>query len=82
MSETSQLRSDGIFLKELIKEVYIMKETMKGKVKEARRYTRQRMEELIEIFSDASRRMALTEEQLKAAPTVEEAIEAIFGEVA
>jgi hypothetical protein len=38
--------------------------------------------ELVEIFSDASRRMALTDEQLKAAPTVEEAMEAIFGDVA
>lgn len=38
--------------------------------------------ELVEIFSDASRRMALTDEQLKAAPTVEEAIDAIFGDVA
>lgn len=47
-----------------------------------RKYTRERMEELIEVFSDASRRMALTDEQLKAAPTVEEAIEAIFGDVA
>jgi hypothetical protein len=32
--------------------------------------------------STSSRRMALTDEQLKAAPTVEEAIEAIFGDVA
>lgn len=47
-----------------------------------RKYTRERMEELVEVFSDASRRMALTDEQLKAAPTVEEAIEAIFGDVA
>ena len=38
--------------------------------------------ELVEVFSDASRRMALTDEQLKAAPTVEEAMEAIFGDVA
>ena len=55
-----------------------MKETMK----ETRRYTKQRMEELVEVFSDASRRMELTDEQLKAAPTVEEAIDAIFGDVA
>ena len=47
-----------------------------------RKYTRERMEELIEVFSDASRRRLLTDEQLKAAPTVEEAIEAIFGDVA
>ena len=38
--------------------------------------------ELIEIFSDASRRMELTDEQLAMSPTVEEAIEAIFGDVA
>lgn len=37
---------------------------------------------LIEVFSDASRRRLLTDEQLKAAPTVEEAIDAIFGDVA
>lgn len=37
---------------------------------------------LIEVFSDASRKRLLTDEQLKAAPTVEEAIEAIFGNVA
>lgn len=47
-----------------------------------RKYTRERMEELVEVFSDASRRMELTDEQLKAAPTVEEAIDAIFGDVA
>jgi len=47
-----------------------------------RKYTKERMEELVEVFSDSSRRMALTDEQLKAAPTVEEAIEAIFGDVA
>lgn len=51
-------------------------------MKETRKYTRERMKELIEIFSDASRRMALTDEQMKAAPTVEEAIDAIFGDVA
>lgn len=47
-----------------------------------RKYTRERMEELVEVFSDASRRRLLTDEQLKAAPTVEEAIDAIFGDVA
>lgn len=47
-----------------------------------RKYTKERMEELVEVFSDSSRRMELTDEQLKAAPTVEEAIEAIFGNVA
>lgn len=47
-----------------------------------RKHTKKRMEELVEIFSDASRRMTLTDEQLKAAPTVEEAIDAIFGDVA
>lgn len=47
-----------------------------------RKYTKERMEELVEVFSDSSRRMALADEQLKAAPTVEEAIEAIFGDVA
>ena len=47
-----------------------------------RKYTKKRMEELIEIFSDASRRRLLTDEQLKAAPTVEEAMDAIFGDVA
>lgn len=38
--------------------------------------------ELVEVFSDASRRMELTDEQLAMSPTVEEAIEAIFGDVA
>lgn len=47
-----------------------------------RKYTKERMKELIEVFSDASRRLNLTDEQLKAAPTVEEAMEAIFGDVA
>ena len=47
-----------------------------------RKYTKERMKELVEVFSDASRRMELTDEQLKAAPTVEEAIDAIFGDVA
>ena len=47
-----------------------------------RKYTKERMEELVEVFSDSSRRMELTDEQLKTAPTVEEAIEAIFGNVA
>lgn len=49
---------------------------------ETNKMSRARMEELIEIFSDASRRRLLTDEQLKAAPTVEEAIDAIFGDVA
>jgi hypothetical protein len=38
--------------------------------------------EMIEVSSDASRRMELTDEQLAMSPTVEEAIEAIFGNVA
>ena len=49
---------------------------------ETNKMSRARMEEIVEVFCDASRRMALTDEQLKAAPTVEEAIEAIFGDVA
>lgn len=51
-------------------------------MKETRKYTKQRMEELVEVFCDASRRLALTEKELAMSPTVEEAIEAIFGDVA
>ena len=49
---------------------------------ETNKTSRARMEEIVEVFSDASRRRLLTDEQLKAAPTVEEVIEAIFGDVA
>ena len=50
-----------------------------AKVRSGRVYTKERMEELIEVFSDASRRLNLTDEQLAMAPTCEEAMEAIFG---
>ena len=59
-----------------------MKESANMTAKATRKYTKKRMEELIEVFSDASRRMTLSDEQRKAAPTVEEAIDAIFGDVA
>ena len=43
-------------------------------------YSRERMEEIVEVFCDASRRLNLTEKELAMAPTCEEAMEAIFGE--
>jgi hypothetical protein len=49
-------------------------------MKETQRYTKQRMEEIVEVFCDASRRLNLTEKELAMAPTVEEVMEAIFGE--
>lgn len=41
--------------------------------------SKERAEELIEIFADAGRRMQLTEEELENCPTVEEILEAVHG---
>lgn len=47
---------------------------------ETNKISRARMEEIVEVFCDASRRLALTEKELAMAPTVEEVLDAMFGE--
>lgn len=41
--------------------------------------TKERAEELIEVFTNAGKRLRLTEEELKKCPTIEEVLEAIHG---
>ena len=41
--------------------------------------TKERAEELIELYADAGRRLNLTQEELDACPDIEEILEAIHG---
>lgn len=56
-----------------------MKETARIQ-RQKKTYTKERMKELVELYSDSGRRIGLTDEQLAMSPTVEEALDAIFGE--
>ncbi len=41
--------------------------------------TKERAEELIEVFTDADRRAGLTEAEINACPAIDEVLEAVHG---